>query len=242
MLAHRVIPVLLKRGSTLIKGERFDSWRSVGHALQAAKVHAARSVDELMILDVQASASAKGPDFFSVAELTEDCFCPLTVGGGVRGADDVRRLLAAGADKVAIGSAALKDPTVIRECASKFGSQAIVAIVDYDEDGNVKRHVSARSWAIEMAYWGAGEILLQAKWLDGTMRGYDLETIGAVASSVSVPVIACGGCSGYRDMAHAIQAGASAVAAGALFQFTDATPRGAAEYLAKAGIEARIPA
>src|SRR5439155_19739953 len=115
-------------------------------------------------------------------------------------------------------------------------------IVDHDEQHYVRPHVKALSWAMEMQYWGAGEILLQAKERDGTMRGYDLEAIESVSRSLDIPVIACGGCSGARDMLLAIQAGASAVAAGALFAFTDHTPASCAAYLAEHGIETRIAA
>lgn len=238
MLATRVIPVLLKRGSALVKGERFNSWRSVGHVLQAAKVHAARHVDELIILDIGATPEGRGPDFDAIRELTRDCFCPLTVGGGVSSIDDARKLLAAGADKIAIGAASRKT-SIVRQVANKFGKQAVVSIVDYD--ATVER-VRIVGWCLEQQYWGSGEILLQSIERDGTMQGYDIETIRAASAAVDIPVIACGGCSGPEDMLNAVKAGASACAAGALFQFTDVTPRQCSEYLAAHGVEARVPA
>lgn len=241
-LATRVIPILLHRKGQLVKGRQFNADRVVGHALQAARVHAARHVDELIVLDIGATPEKRGPDFAAIKELTRDCFCPLTVGGGVRNVEDVRRLLAAGADKVAIGAASHDDPQIINQASQKFGNQAIVAVVDCDQNHNIKPRFKAMNWCIEMQYWGAGEILLQSIDRDGTMVGYDLELIRSVSAAVDVPVIACGGCSGYEDMANAIRAGASAVAVGALFAFTEATPRGAVEYLQKAGIETRIPA
>lgn len=241
-LATRVIPVLLKRGSSLVKGERFNSWRSVGHVLQAARVHAARHVDELCILDIGATPEARGPDFDAIKELTRDCFCPLTVGGGVRSVDDVRKLLAAGADKIAIGAASVSTPKLILEASQRFGKQAIVAIVDYDRIGNVTRRTNVVSWCMEMQYWGAGEILLQSINRDGRMCGYDIITIGDVSRAVNIPVVACGGCSGASDMLAAVRAGASACAAGALFQFSDVTPLQCAEYLLQNDVEARIPA
>src|SRR5258708_17424045 len=131
MLATRVIPVLLKRGSALVKGTKFNSWRSVGVAMQAARVHAARAVDELIILDVGATAEGRSPDFAAIKDLTRDCFCPLAVGGGVKSLEDIRLLLAAGADKAIIGAAA-QDGTFIRHAANRFGSQAITVIVDHD--------------------------------------------------------------------------------------------------------------
>lgn len=242
MLATRVIPVLLARGPTLVKGERFNSWRSVGVAMQAARVHASRSVDELIILDIGATPEGIGPDFAAIKELTRDCFCPLTVGGGVRSVDDVRQLLSAGADKVAIGAASRSTPKLILEASQRFGKQAIVAIVDYDGNGNVARWTNVVSWCMEMQYWGAGEILLQSIERDGRMCGYDIITIGEVSKSVNLPVVACGGCSGPQDMLAAVRAGASACAAGALFQFSEVTPLQCAEYLLQNNVEARIPA
>lgn len=247
MLATRVIPVLLKRSSTLVKGERFNSWRSVGVAMQAARVHAARAVDELIILDIGATSEGRSPDFAAIKELTRDCFCPLTVGGGVRNVEDVRQLLAAGADRVAICSG-LNRKGFLMECVTRFGSQAIVAAIDSKygfasrDCGLVNTIVPVKIWASQCAIEGAGEILLQSIDRDGTMQGYDLEMIRSVSSAVDIPVIACGGCSGPEDMLNAIKAGASAVAAGALFQFTDHTPRSCSEYLATNGIETRITA
>jgi cyclase len=210
--------------------------------LQAAKVHASRHVDELIILDIGATPEDRGPDFAAIKELTRDCFCPLTVGGGVRNMNDVRRLLAAGADKVAIGAASRSNPEIIYQATKRFGSQAIVAIVDYDVNHCVTPRVGALNWCIEMKFWGAGEILLQSIDRDGLMTGYDLDLIRSVSAAVDVPVIACGGCSGPEDMLNAIKAGASACAAGALFQFSDHTPKSCAEYLAAHNIETRIPA
>lgn len=258
MLAKRIIPTMLVRGRTLVKGERFDSWRSIGHALQAAKVHARRGVDELMILDIAATAEDRGPDLSMVRELSEGCFIPITVGGGVRSLDDIDALLRAGADKVCIGTAAYELPTLVPDAALRFGSQAIVVSVDVRHvplhggreakfvrtrngtDMPPGGHSSPRLWADTLAQAGAGEILLSCVNRDGTMAGYDLDLIRKVAQAVSVPVIASGGCSGYGDMLDAFAAGADACAAGALFAFTDATPKGAAQYLREQGLEVRL--
>src|SRR5258708_16816609 len=167
MLATRVIPVLLKRGSALVKGTKFNAWRSVGVAMQAARVHAARAVDELIILDVGATAEGRSPDFAAIKELTRDCFCPLTVGGGVSSIEDARKLLAAGADKIAIGAAS-RTTSIVRQVANKFGKQAVVSIVDYD---STVQRVRIVGWCLEQQYWGAGEILLQSIDRDGTMAG-----------------------------------------------------------------------
>ena len=130
MLAHRVIPILLHRGHQLVKGKRFDSWRSVGHALQAARVHNQRGVDELVMLDIGATPEGRGPDLAMVEALANDCFMPLTVGGGVRSTKHVRQLLDAGADKIAICTGVCEVPELIEECSAFYGCQAIVVAVD----------------------------------------------------------------------------------------------------------------
>lgn len=246
-LAHRVIPTILCRGRTLVKGQRFDSWRSVGVAAQAVRIHQARGVDEVCLLDIGATPEGRGPDLGLVEELSEILFAPLSVGGGVRSVQDVRALLRAGADKVVIGTGACEVPHLIRDCADAVGSQAIVVTEDVGYGDTVMTRCgktgyshSPVTFAKSAERAGAGEILLTSIDREGTMEGYDLDLIRRVAGAVSIPVIAHGGCSGYADMAAAIAAGASAVAAGALFQFTDATPRAAAQYLAEHGIEARV--
>jgi imidazole glycerol-phosphate synthase subunit HisF len=244
MVKSRVIPVLLHRGRNLVKGVGFNSWRNVGHALQAAKIHQAREVDELVVLDID----AKSPDVEFAKALTEDCFMPLTIGGGVRHINNVRDLLANGADKVCFGTAATNFE-LIDATAKKFGSQAIVVAIDADESGfaHIKNgstplnyHAYALAQEVESA--GAGEILLTSIPRDGTLQGYDLELIERVASAVNIPVIAAGGAGKYEHMAEALRCGAHAVAAGAMFQFTEATPREAATWLADAGFNMRVAA
>ncbi len=217
-LAVRVIPILLKRGNSLVKGKQFNSQRVVGHPLQAAKIHSAREVDELMLLDI----GCDKPDFDMVERLTKSCFMPVTVGGGIRGIKDVRDLLNIGADKICTTK-----PEIMALASDKFGSQAICASVF----GIVS--------AIRAEEAGAGEILLQSIERDGMMEGYDLAMIKQVTEAINIPVIASCGCGTYQHMVEAVKAGASAVAAGSFFQFTDNTPKGAAEYLVNNGIEAR---
>lgn len=247
MLAKRVIPTLLCRGRTLVKGSQFDSWRSVGLAAQGVRIHQAREVDELVLLDISATHENRGPDLALVAELAAACFMPLAVGGGVRTFEDVRALLAAGADKVVIGTSAYIDPHFMTTLCHRVGSQAIMAAVDV-RDGKVwirsgthQTLTTPARYAKILEQVGVGEILLTAIDREGTMKGYDLDLVREVANTVDIPVIANGGAGSYEDMANAIRAGASAAAAGALFQFTDCTPTGAAEYLAGQGIEARLP-
>ena len=245
-LAKRVIPVMLVRGRTLVKGKAFDSWRSVGHAAQAARIHQARGVDELVLLDIAATPEGRGPDLGLVEELAADCFMPLAVGGGVRSLEDVRNLLKAGADKVVVCTAATRDPTFIAQVAHIAGRQALVVAIDVREN-LVHTHCGRQPtcyhpvwWALRAAARGAGEILLTDMDREGAMGGYNLELIRRVAEAVSIPVVAHGGAGNYEHMRAALQAGASAVAAGSLFQFEDATPRAAAQYLAQHGVEARI--
>lgn len=246
-LAHRVIPTLLCRGDALVKGKRFDSWRTVGHVEQAVKIHAARGVDELLILDISATPEGRGPNLKLIERLTRHAFTPITVGGGVRNVQDVRDLLNAGADKVAINSCW----RIIKEAAAKFGRQAIVASVDarilgcnraYSTHcGRVTRiEMTPCEHAQQVASHGAGEILLTSIDREGTMEGFDLELVAEVSRAVDVPVIAHGGAGTYEHLYEGIRAGASAVAAGAMFQFTDQTPAEAARYLASRGVEARV--
>ncbi len=244
-LAARIIPLLLHSHGNLVKGVRFESWRTVGYALQAAKIHQARGVDELLFLDVAATPEGADTDRLLVEQATAGCFMPVTAGGGVRSVNDVQALLRAGADKVAIGTAIHTQSGIIRECSEKVGAQAIVAVIETDGG---RTHAAGKEWytlspedlAIYLEAEGAGEILLMARDRDGTLQGYDILTIHKVAGSVNIPVIAAGGCGTYEHMYKAIDAGASAVATGGMLQWTDATTRGAAEYLAKKGIEVRL--
>ena len=230
-LAVRVIPTLLCKGGRLVKGRKFSADRVVGHPLQAARIHAARGVDELALLDIEATANGRGPDLQMIEDLSSVMFMPLSVGGGIDSIGAAKSVLRAGADKVIIGAGG---PYVMREIADSIGCQAVVAAVDV-KDGiawAVKR-------AIECAEAGAGEILLTSVTREGTMEGYDLELIRAVSDAVGIPVVAHGGCSGPDDMVAAVNAGASAVAAGALFVFTDWTPLECSRHMRKAGVEVR---
>lgn len=246
-LAHRVIPVLLMRDGMLVKGKQFNSSRVVGNVYQAAEIHQARGVDELIILDVGATLQGKEPNYRLIEKLTAKCFMPITVGGGVRTKEHVRKLLASGADKVAIGTAAFREPELIQECAESFGNQAIVVSLDV-RCGMSWVRCGTSPWAhsnpVRVAKvreaQGAGELLVTSINRDGMMTGYDCALIRRIAKAVNIPVIANGGCGSYEHMHKALKAGASAVAAGAFFQWEDATPKGACEYLAKKGYEVRL--
>lgn len=251
MLKTRIMPTLLYKDLGLVKGRRFDGERRVGTPTQAIKVFNMREVDELVFLDVTASIKGSEPDFDLIDDLADDCFMPLTVGGGVRSETDVRRLLMVGADKVSINSAYFDDPELISRCARNFGSQCVVASIDAKKrpDGgyDVMSHSGTRPQqgrpvevARDMEDRGAGEILLTSIDCDGVMEGYDIDLIAQVTEAVSIPVIASGGCAGYDDMVNAVKFGnASAVAAASIFQFTEMTPKEAKAYMASAGIPVR---
>lgn len=236
-LAKRIIPTLLRDGDRLVKGEKFNGWRSVGHARQAVRIMAQRGVDEMVLLDITATAQNRRPDPAKIREYADECFMPLTVGGGIHSLEDIKVCLDNGADKVCICSAFKNETSrLVQHASDKYGSQAIVVAIDYLQAYAYGQYQLA--FGAQVA--GAGEIILTSIDREGTMEGYDLETIKAVSEAVDIPVIAHGGCSGYEDMLNAIKAGASAVAAGALYAFSDCTPRGAALYLAEHGIEVRL--
>lgn len=251
MLKTRVIPTLLYKDLGLVKGERFDSWRRVGALMQAIKVYAMREVDELVFLDITATNQGRRPNFEFVSEFASECFMPLTVGGAVRTVEDVRLLLKAGADKVAINTAALTTPDLIREASGRFGAQCIVVSIDvkqhadgryevYTHSGTQPTGIDPISLARDMERRGCGEILLTAIDRDGTMQGYDTRLIERVAQSVGVPVIASGGAGRFEHMETALTAGASAVAAASMFHFTEQTPLEAKRYLKERNIHVRL--
>lgn len=251
MLKTRVMPTLLWRENALVKGVGFNSWRIVGSAMQAVKVYNLREVDELVFLDVAATREESGPDFDLIDELADECFMPLTVGGGVRDVEDVRRLLQVGADKVAINTLALEQPQLIETLSKRFGAQCIVVSIDFQRTAEGKAEVWSHSgtqstgidvleWAREAERRGAGEILLTSIERDGTLTGYDCEITGQVSHAVSIPVIASGGAGNYQHMAEALQSGAAAVAAAAIYHFTQSTPLEAKKYLAGQGFPMRL--
>lgn len=246
------MPTLLFKDLGLVKGVAFDSWRRVGGAMQALKVYNMREVDELIFLDITATNEARSPDFETVDDLADECFMPLTVGGGVRTLSDVRNLLQVGADKVAINTAAIETPEIINQVAQRFGSQCVVVSIDvrqfdnnyyrvYTHSGTHPTALDPVEWARQVEQLGAGEILLTSIDRDGTMTGYDIELTRRVSEAVSVPVIASGGAGNYEHMAQVLSKGkASAVAAASIFHFTHQTPLEAKRYLQGAGFAVRF--
>ncbi|WP_419788238.1 imidazole glycerol phosphate synthase subunit HisF [Pseudodesulfovibrio sp.] len=251
MLKTRIIPTLLYRDYGLVKGVGFDSWRHVGSLMQSIKVYNMRNVDELIIVDIKATNDGREPDFGWVNDFSDDCFMPLTVGGGVTSTDHVGKLLEAGADKVAMNTVAVNDPALITRVADKYGAQCAIVSIDFTRhaDGRLEvvtnsgrnpRGLDPVTFAKEMEERGAGEILLTSMDLDGTFKGYDLEAVKAVSDAVTIPVIASGGAGNYQHMLDAIQqGGATAVAAASIFHFTEQTPAGARAHLREAGITVR---
>jgi cyclase len=225
-----VIPCLLVRAGQLVKTERFDAPRYVGDPVNAVRIFNDKEVDELVVLDIEARRARRGPDFGYVTQLAGEAFMPICYGGGVDAVDDFSALFRAGVEKVATTTAAVDKPELIREAATRFGSQSIVVGIDVRRSRRGRAEVVVDAGkratgidpvrhAVTAQGLGAGEILLTAIDREGTGSGYDLELIESVASAVAVPVIAHGGAGGTADFRAALGAGASAVAAGSMFVF-----------------------
>ena len=252
MLKVRVMPTLLFKDVGLVKGVGFDSWRRTGSALQAINVYSMREVDELVFLDISATPGERAPDFQQIDDLADECFMPMTVGGGVRRLADIQELLSVGADKVAINTAAVENPDLVRQASERWGAQCIVVSIDVKHHGNGRWEVHTHcgtepagrdpvSWAREVEALGAGEILLTSIDRDGTMTGYDVEITRRVSEAVSIPVVASGGAGNYRHMAEVLAEGkAAAVAAASIYHFTDMTPREAKLHLKEQGFNVRL--
>lgn len=251
-LKVRIIPTLLYKDMGLVKGVSFDSWRRTGSAMQTIKVYNLREVDELVFLDITATADGRSPDFDTIDDLADDCFMPFAVGGGIRTIDDVRRLLQVGADKVVLNTAAVETPDLIHQIANRFGSQCVVVSIDAkkNDQGEYKvythsgKHITNKN-PVQVAkhaeMLGAGEIIITSIDRDGTMTGYDIELTRQVNNAVSIPVIASGGAGNYEHMAQVLKdCQVSAVAAASIFHFTQQTPLEAKRYLRESGFNVRI--
>jgi len=247
----RVIPCLDVKDGRVVKGVNFVNLRDAGDPVEAAVAYDAAGADELTFLDITASHENRDTIFDVVTRTAEACFMPLTVGGGVRSVEDIRRLLTCGADKVSINTAAVNNRAFVKEAAEKFGDQCIVVAIDakrvgdhweiFTHGGRKPTGIDAVGYAREVVSLGAGEILLTSMDRDGTKTGYDVPLTRAIADAVTVPVIASGGVGNLDHMVEGIRDGhATAVLAASIFHFGEYTVRQAKDYMAKAGLPMRL--
>lgn len=252
MLAKRIIPCLDVTAGRVVKGTKFLNLRDAGDPVECAKLYDTQGADELVFLDITASSDDRATMVDVVARTAEQCFMPLTVGGGIRTVEDFRTMLLAGADKVSVNTAAIKTPELISEAAENFGSQCVVVAIDakhsapeswrvYTHGGRNPTDLDAVDWAREVAQRGAGEILLTSMDADGTCGGYDLELTAAVSAAVDIPVIASGGAGELDHLAEVLDRGhADAVLAASIFHFGTYSIAQAKHFLAKRGIPVRL--
>jgi cyclase len=251
-LAKRIIPCLDVHGGRVVKGVNFVQLRDAGDPVEIARRYDDAGADELAFLDITASSDARDTIVDVIERVADQVFIPLTVGGGVRQVEDVRKLLNAGADKVSINTAAVESPELVERAACRFGSQAIVVAIDarasgegrwevYTHGGRKARGLDAVEWAAEMARRGAGEILLTSMDRDGTKSGFDLALTRAVSEAVPVPVIASGGVGRVEHLAEGVEQGrADAVLAASVFHFGEIEIGAAKRFMAARGIEMRL--
>ena len=252
MLTKRIIPCLDVKDGRVVKGINFLNLRDAGDPAETAAAYDAQGADEVVFLDITASADSRDTQLSWVRDVASTLFIPFTVGGGIRTTDDFKAILREGADKIAVNSAALMYPDLISDAAMKFGSQCVVVAMDakriegtdrwtvYKNGGRVDMNIDAVEWAVKAEKLGAGEILLTSMDADGTKAGYDLELTKAIASSVNIPVIASGGAGKLEDFYTAVEAGASAVLAASLFHYKELTIREVKEYMKERGISVRL--
>ena len=252
MLAKRIIPCLDVTGGRVVKGVKFVELRDAGDPVEIARKYDAAGADELTFLDITASSDARETIVQVIERVADEIFIPLTVGGGVRSVEDVRKLLNAGADKVSINTAAVENPGLVSQASHRFGSQAIVVAIDarasadgrwevFTHGGRKARGLDAVEWAGEMTRRGAGEILLTSMDRDGTKSGFDIALTRAVSDAVGVPVIASGGVGSLEHLAEGVERGhADALLAASVFHFGEITVPQAKRFLAARGIEMRL--
>ena len=252
MLAKRIIPCLDVTAGRVVKGTNFVDLRDAGDPVEIARRYDEQGADELTFLDITASSDQRDIILHIIEACAEQVFIPLTVGGGVRKVEDVRRLLNAGADKVSMNTAAVNDPDLVFNASSKVGSQCIVVAIDakqtapgkwqvFTHGGRNNTGMDAVDWAKRVEMLGAGEILLTSMDRDGTKNGFDLALTRAVSDAVKIPVIASGGVGNLQHLADGVTEGrADAVLAASIFHFGEYTVRQAKEYMASCGIEVRL--
>jgi imidazole glycerol-phosphate synthase subunit HisF len=249
-LKRRVIPCMLYDGISIVKTIQFSSIRNLGTPVQFARVYNSRNVDELIFLDITATQENRNPDYEVIEDILQECFMPVTIGGGIRSLDHILKLLQIGADKVSINSSSIERPEFISEAANKFGSQCIVVSIDvkkvneeyivFRDRGTKGTHLAANEWAETIEDLGAGEVFLNFIDRDGKMNGYEEELIRGVSELVKIPVIACGGAGTEEHAVGAIKAGADAVSMASLFHYTQTTPNDVKDRMLASGLAARI--
>lgn len=250
MLKIRIIPTLLFNGSNLVKGKKFNSWRTVGSVFQNIKLYSLRNVDELIFLDIEAYKNKK-IDFNLIDDFADECFMPLTIGGGINSIQDIEEALRRGADKVSINSAAFHNYKLIENAVKYFGSQCIILSVDYkiDEKGNKKVFLNSEKKLTDvdlfeyikvLEFAKPGEILLTSVDHDGMMQGYDVDTIKQINQFSNISIIASGGAGSAEDIYRVIEeTNVKAVAASSIFHFTEITPQKVKNFLSSKGLEVR---
>ena len=234
MLRKRIIPIVLLDGFSVLKTINFNQRRNLGSPITVARTYNTRDVDELVLLDIDATKQGRSIDKFTIAEIAQDCFMPLTVGGGITSIKDIQDLLAKGADKVAINTFAIKNPLFIREAADIFGCQCIVVSIDVIEvenegyavfnNGHIVSELDLFYWIKEVVKLGAGELLINNVTADGSMAGVNIDLAKKIAELVNVPVIYAGGVSSPDDAVKICKTRISAVGISSIFHFTDNTP------------------
>jgi imidazole glycerol-phosphate synthase subunit HisF len=249
MLARRIIPCLDVAGGRVVKGVHFESLRDAGDPVEQASRYDADGADELVFLDISASPEARRTTLEMVSRVAETIFIPFTVGGGIRSVADAGAALRAGADKTAVNTAAVRDPSLVSRLAETFGSQCVVVAVDVKRiggrltvmvnGGREETSLEAVDWSRRLEALGAGEILLTSMDRDGTGQGYDLPLLEAVTRTVSIPVIASGGAGSLVHLAEALEAGAHGVLAATIFHFKDSSLPRARAYLRERGYPVR---
>ena len=252
MLSRRIIPCLDVNAGRVVKGVKFQELRDAGDPVQCARAYDAQGADELVFLDITASSDNRGIMRDVVAATAEQCFMPLTVGGGLRSVSDIEAMLRSGADKVSLNTAAIKEPSLVRAASDRFGAQCIVVAIDakrepgggwrvFTHGGRNPTALDAVRWAADAAALGAGEILLTSMDADGTQAGYDCDLTRAVSDAVGVPVIASGGAGTLDHFADVLERGrASAALAASLFHFGTLTIPQVKSHLAARGLPVRI--
>jgi cyclase len=249
MLARRIIPCLDVANGRVVKGVHFESLRDAGNPIEQAARYDQEGADELVLLDISASPEARKTTLDMVARVAESIFIPFTVGGGIRSVSDAGAALRAGADKIAVNTAAVREPALVSRLAESFGSQCVVAAVDAKRvngrltvmvnGGREETPLEAVAWVRQLESLGAGEILLTSMDRDGTGQGYDLPLLGAASSAVSIPVIASGGAGNLEHLAEAFEAGAHGVLAATIFHFQGSSLPEARAYLRSRGFPVR---